>query len=524
MVEKAIRRGLALPFNSMTWPDSDDDARRAAWAVLAVAIAARVIAAAVVPLAPDETYYWEWSRRLAAGYLDHPQGIALITRLGTTIFGATTFGVRAGSVLAGALASLGIVRVAGSLGGARAMLRAAAIIACMPMAQLGLALATPDATLLLFWSLALAALVAALRDDSSSRTRAVAWAFAGLALGAALSTKYTALLLAVGVFTSLIAQPRLRRLLSTPGPYLAAVLALVLFAPNLGWNAHHGWASFAWQLGHGLSVHRGTVLRHEASMLGGQLGLISPLLFAVLAAAVWRSLSQRGDLVRTTLAIIATVAWLIFAMSALRAAVEPNWQAPAYLSAIVLAAARDRTESTRSRTLFHASLALGLAVTLLIYIHAISPFVRTNPALDPTGAGFGWSTLAARVDSARVDAPGGVTSWVAGERYQEASELAFHLPDHPTTFVIDVNGRPNQYDLWPPFSGRAHVGDRLVLVLGLFTEPADDSVIAALAPHFDRVALREIVELRRGSIVRASRRIWVLDGWRGSWPRTRLVR
>jgi hypothetical protein len=63
-----------------------------------------------------------------------------------------------------------------------------------------------------------------------------------------------------------------------------------------------------------------------------------------------------------------------------------------------------------------------------------------------------------------------------------------------------------------------------VLVLGLYTRANEDPVIAALAPHFAHVSLREVVALRRGSIVRASRRIWVLDGWRGDWPQAELAR
>ena len=120
--------------------ESDPKAHRAAWLVLAVAVALRLAAAALVPLAPDETYYWEWSRRLAAGYLDHPPAIAMFVRIGTMLLGATSIGVRLGSVLAGALASAMLVRVAGALGGDRAMLRAAVIIACMPLAQIGLTL------------------------------------------------------------------------------------------------------------------------------------------------------------------------------------------------------------------------------------------------------------------------------------------------------------------------------------------------------------------------------------------------
>ena len=512
---------MCLSFTSMPTHESDPSARRRAWLVLAIAILVRLVAAALVPLAPDETYYWEWSRRLAAGYLDHPPAIALFVRAGTLALGATPLGVRIGSVAAGALASAVLVRLSGSLGGDRAMLRAAAIIACMPLAQLGLALATPDAPLLLFWSLALAALVPALRSESAPRARLVAWALVGLAVGCALSTKYTAVLLAIGVIVALAAQRSLRPSFANPRPFVALALALLVFAPNLVWNAQHGWVSFDYQLTHGLAIHRGTVLQHELRMLGAQIGLVTPLLLAMLGAAVYEALRLRRDSLRTTYAIMASVTWLAFVVTALRAAVEPSWQAPAYLSAIVLAASRP---TPRSRAFFRAAVALAAAMSIVFYAHAIVPFLPVNPALDATGAGVGWDTLAAHVNAARVEAPRGVTAWAAGERYQEASELAFHLADHPVTFAIDVQGRPNQYDLWPSFASRARIGDRLILVLGLYTRADDDPVIALLAPHFAHVSLREVVALRRGSIVRARRRIWVLDGWRGSWPEAELAR
>ena len=517
---------MPLSFISMRATESGERARRAAYAVLALAVGMRLIAAALVPLAPDETYYWEWSRRLAAGYLDHPPVIALVIRLGTMVLGATPIGVRIGSVVAGAIASAVLVRVAGGLGGDRAMLRAASMIACMPLAQIGLSLATPDASLLLFWSLALAALVAALREQRAPRARTVAWALTGLALGAALSAKYTALLLLASVGIALLAQPPLRHTLATRGPYIALAIALVVFAPNLAWNATHGWTSFAYQLAHGLAVHRGSALHHEMQLLGGQIALVSPLLLAALAIPTCRALRRRDDPVRTTLAIIAAVTWLAFAVSALRSAVEPNWQAPAYFSAIVLAASYEGGE--RWRRLVRNACVAGGAMTLLIYAHMIVPIVPINIAHDPTVAGFGWDTLAARVDAARrapfTSATTASAAWIGGERYQEASELAFHLNDHPVAVTVDVHGRPNQYDLWPQFSQRARAGDRLVLVLGLYTLPDNDPVIAALKPHFATVALREVVALRRGAVVRAWRRVWVLDGWRGSWPRAELAR
>jgi len=58
-------------------------------ALIVIASIVRLALAATVPLLPDETYYWEWSRHLAAAYFDHPPAIALLIRAGTTVFGPT---------------------------------------------------------------------------------------------------------------------------------------------------------------------------------------------------------------------------------------------------------------------------------------------------------------------------------------------------------------------------------------------------------------------------------------------------
>ena len=47
------------------------------------AVVVRLIFGALIPLQPDETYYWEWSRHLAGGYFDHPLGIALVIKGGS---------------------------------------------------------------------------------------------------------------------------------------------------------------------------------------------------------------------------------------------------------------------------------------------------------------------------------------------------------------------------------------------------------------------------------------------------------
>src|SRR5207237_7699180 len=91
----------------------------------------------------------------------------------------------------------------------------------------------------------------------------------------------------------------------------------------------------------GLSRSEGSALRaawrHEGDFFGGQAGLASPILFIMLAVAVWRSLRNTTG-ARFMLAVVALISFGFFAYSALRQRVEPNWPAPAYIPAIVLLA------------------------------------------------------------------------------------------------------------------------------------------------------------------------------------------
>jgi 4-amino-4-deoxy-L-arabinose transferase-like glycosyltransferase len=121
---------------------------KAALVLLAAAAAVRLLVAAFVPLVPDEAYYWEWSRHLAAGYFDHPPVIAWLIRAGTLIGGATPFGVRAGPIVAGWVGTCAAASLASRLGGPQAAWRLAVLLTVVPLAGVGLILATPDAPLL----------------------------------------------------------------------------------------------------------------------------------------------------------------------------------------------------------------------------------------------------------------------------------------------------------------------------------------------------------------------------------------
>jgi dolichol-phosphate mannosyltransferase len=75
--------------------------------------------------------------------------------------------------------------------------------------------------------------------------RREAWLGLGLCMGLGMLSKYTIALLGPATLIFLLLDPRSRRWLWSPWPYVAALIALLLFSPVITWNAAHDWASFA---------------------------------------------------------------------------------------------------------------------------------------------------------------------------------------------------------------------------------------------------------------------------------------
>ncbi len=172
----------------------------------------QAFAASRLELTFDEAYYALWSRSLAPGYLDHPPMVALFVRASTTLFGCSDLGIRALSLaLVGALPAL-VALIAWRLFDS---VETAALAVLMwmaaPLVIAGAVFATPDAPLVLFWTLGLAALV------ELWRTGKARWMIAmGLALGLMLLSKFTAAFFAAGAGLAFLTTPSLRRWLRSP--------------------------------------------------------------------------------------------------------------------------------------------------------------------------------------------------------------------------------------------------------------------------------------------------------------------
>ena len=337
------------------------------------------------------------------------------------------------------------------------------------MLSLWLLLATPDCPLFLADALALYACVRALEAPPRSAAALRWWLAAGVGLGLGLASKLLAILLPFGILLALLSRPDLRRRLAEPGPYLACLLAVLIDGPIVA----AGGSAAAFQLHHGFGRSHGAPLYRELEFFAGQVGMAGGILFVLLAVATVQSLRRSAEPRRYLLAVVALSTFAVFAVSSLRHRVEANWPLPAYLPAVVLLATAQG--DGRWRRWLRAGLALGGGLVILGYLQMVTPVLPFHEELIRRG--HGWDEVARRVARHR-ESP---RTWVAGNTYQDASKLAFHLPDHPRVFALNLRSRDNQYSVWPGFPDLARPGDDLVFLLGRPARSAGPS-LRSLAP------------------------------------------
>lgn len=378
----------------------------------------RLAVAATAPLAPDEAYYWVWSRALAPGYLDHPPMVAFWIFSGTALFGDTALGVRLLGPLGAAVGSVMLWDAGRRAFGPRAGLVAAVLLNATLLLGVGAVTATPDTPLLLFW---VATIWAVLRAEHSGDGRW--WLLVGVFAGAALLSKYTAALLGLGLLLWLLLAAR--HWLRTVWPWLGGAIALALFAPVIVWNAANGWASFAKQGGRA-GDGGGQALKYLSELLGAQAGLATPLVFVLAVAGTVLAVRRLRDKNFALLAALILPGAALFTWQATGDRVQGNWPAILYPAACLAAGAL----AAPWQRLVKPAAALGFTITLLAYVQAsLAPFAlprKFDPTLIRMG---GFEALAA--DIAREK-----PAFVAGDDWALISALAFRLPREVPVFAI----------------------------------------------------------------------------------------
>jgi 4-amino-4-deoxy-L-arabinose transferase-like glycosyltransferase len=431
-------------------PDSSTKLDRSAfrqWLAVAALIAAltamRLIYASVMDLRTDEAYYWTWSKENVLSFLDHPPMIAWFIRLSTAIFGDTNFGVRFAGILAMLVTQLLLADIVRRV---THDVRAVVLAVLMPEAALyyGLLMAkvSPDVALIPF---AVAMVWALIRLNESGDGRW--WLAAGVFAGLSLLSKFTAVMLIPAVVAFVLVPHWRRRWLSSPYPWAAALIVVVLFLPVLIWNAGHDWASFKFQLIRATATHE-LSLRTVGDFIGLQFGLVGfvllPVVLSGLALTAWRGY-RRGDAVAILLSTAVIVPFGYFLWKSLSLRVGDTW--PMFMWPIGFAAAAINVALLpregfpawliRSTTSWaNAAVATGIAFVVVVFLYyVVSPWNFIGRT-DPIGGEAGYQQVMDRAD-AELQKIG--ATWIATTDYRTYSMLRWYFNGRVP--VVQINER-----------------------------------------------------------------------------------
>jgi 4-amino-4-deoxy-L-arabinose transferase-like glycosyltransferase len=355
----------------------------------------RLVFAASTDLGVDESYMVAAGRSLQLSYYDHPPLSWWLARVAATLIGSeSSLIVRLPFILLFALSTWLMDRLTADAFGDRAGFWAALLLNAAPL--FGVTTASwvlPDGPL------AAALLGAALcHRRALSGTGRVGWAWwigAGLFAGLALLSKYTAVLTIAGAVLFMLTDPGARRWLGRPQPYVAAVIALGLFAPVIAWNALHHWASFAFQGGRAVPTgwHPAGPL---TTALGQSLFLLPWIWAGLVGSAVAAIRAGRDDIKRWYFACLGLPPIVFFLAVSWRSHVMLHWAAPGYLLLFPLLGAimSDRVrEVPWLRPVGLGSAALTAAIALMV-----AALLSSGPVLAIAAARGLGAPLAEAVD------------------------------------------------------------------------------------------------------------------------------
>lgn len=178
----------------------------------------------------DEYYYLACADNLAFGYVDQPPFSVWILSIVTSIIGDSLFAIRLVPALCGAATVFLTGLIARQLGGQKI----AVAIACFySMTLIGGAMFgfySMNAFEFVFWALTAWLIIELVKNAQPKH-----WIALGLVLGFGLMNKIGMLFLGAGIFVGMVATPQ-RKWFTTPWPYAAGVIAVLLFLPYVVWN------------------------------------------------------------------------------------------------------------------------------------------------------------------------------------------------------------------------------------------------------------------------------------------------
>jgi 4-amino-4-deoxy-L-arabinose transferase-like glycosyltransferase len=486
---------------------SESEDRRL-WKITLMVIAAltviriAVLIASPLQLYPDEAQYWFWAQTPDFGYFSKPPLIAWIIAGTTAIFGNGEWAIRLASPFIHAGTALMLFAIGKKVGGAKLGPRlgmwSALAFATLPGVAYSSGLISTDVPLLFCWSVATYAFLRAMDEAGDEVGDEAGWRWpliAGVAIGYGLLAKYAMLYFVLGAVIAALVSPKARKLVFSWRGLGMLALGFLLLAPNIAWNAVHGFPTIGHTESNADWSHAHFNIMGALDFFGSQFGVFGPVLMVGFLAALWRlarkSSRPEAELVLAALAIPPI---LLMTVQGFISEANANWAATAYVSATPLAVAA--LLATPRRWALWASFAIdGLAMAIL-WVVLVSP--ATGNALG-IGNAFkreeGWRQLGqavlARADAGNYDA-------IAVANRSVVAEMTYYARPHAVPLrKWGRTARPtDHFEMTMPLTAR----DRHVLLVLLPDErrhvlPTFDTIrqigtsVVKVGGHHTRTAL-----------------------------------
>ncbi|TFH50638.1 MAG: glycosyltransferase family 39 protein, partial [Lysobacterales bacterium] len=523
-----------LGFAFFVFPNRGQQDIKIRWSIAVVAIVGytlllRFVYLGLPDLLPEEAYYWNYAQHPSLGYLDHPPMVAWLITIGTSVFGDTEFGVRAGSFLCWLITAAFCFGFARNLYDKESALRSVMFVAVFPAFFAFGFFALPDASLAASWAGALFFLERALLADKRS-----AWWGLGICIGVGMLSKYTIALLGLASVVFLLIDRKSLNWLRRPEPYIAVFLAALLFTPVILWNLENDWLSFGFQTTRRISSPTSF---SSHLLVGAILLLITPVgaLSAFQAifsrggyAAHAASVSDYASRRRLFTLCYTLVPLLVFAVFSLRHPPNINWTGPLWL-ALIPVMARRLTPTPGAQPGWEPAWGQKLwspmlVIVLLVYgglFHYLAIGLPGLPYRQDKVQPVAWRQLGedVRQIESEIEARTGEKPMVVGmDKYNLASELAFyrrHEGEDTKGAVANTasrnlfGGGALMYEIWSP--AEKYAGRTLVLI-GFNPDDLSDEALADSGRELGPVLERPIQKLG----VPAGRYYYrIVDGYQG---------
>jgi len=441
----------------------EGSARRIAFTAIALLVLWRAVLAVFdrTELSTDEAQYWFWGQRLEFGAYSKPPLIGWIMRAATELMGQCVWAVRLPAALLHGLTALVLYLAVRRFAGASVAALAALFYLTTPAVALGSALMTTDTPMLLAAAVAMLAQLHLAEARAAGRPSPGPALVLGLALGLGLLAKHAMLFWFAGAALAAAVSPawRIRR-----GDALLALAVLaVVIAPHVLWLVRSDFVTL---------FHVGDITRGEGLSLAragrfllDQLLVMGPILVIAMALALMRR-DRAGDRGRDRgrvgagLAALALVPLGIVVGQALQGPVLANWAVLYLLPGTVLAAFWLAGRPWLARV----SLLLGLAVSLALPLVKVFGTGLVGPDGRPLLARYlghaataGWALETARA--------AGAATLVATNRDLLADLSWFGAGDAPAIRAVPPEGRPaHHWEMMAPFDPGRDAGPVLLLV------------------------------------------------------------